>query len=489
VPVFDWRELRRWGISETSLPRGSEVRFREPTFWQRYTGQIVLVISALLAQGVIISLLLANRAKRRRAEQSLRESSNRLRAILDVAVEGIISISDRGIIESANAATERIFGCTTEELIGQNINMLMPSLFREEHNDGTANPMAECSQRVEELLPCTLDPSPRAIRLEGQLSSRPLELKPTRAAGKPPLQTTARAEGRVNAHSNSTVSGPLNENFANSQGRGSPTIIGVGREVSGRRKDGSEFPIHLVVSEIVLADRRVFTCFVRDITERKQAERTARELSGRLITAQEAERARLARELHDDITQRLARLAIDAGRAECDRAGRGRTETMRELRDGLVRLSEDVHSLSYKLHPALLEDLGLVDALRAECERFSRQESISVGVKLEETPAGLQPDTGLCLFRVTQEALCNVARHARAEAVTVSLRPLDGGLQLVVTDTGVGFDPGHQRQRPSLGLSSMRERVGLLGGELDVESAPGHGTTIVAWVPLNGARP
>jgi signal transduction histidine kinase len=221
-----------------------------------------------------------------------------------------------------------------------------------------------------------------------------------------------------------------------------------------------------------------------DITERKQAEQAARELSGRLIRAQEAERARLSRELHDDITQRLARLAIDAGRVERGITEAGARETVREVRDGLMRLSEDVHLLSYKLHPALLQDLGLADALKVVCERFTRQDSIPVGVKLEGIPAGLPEDTGLCLFRVTQEALRNVARHARAKAAGVSLRRLDGGLQLAVTDSGIGFDPRQPRQKFSIGLASMQERVRLLGGELDIESAPGKGTTILAWVPL-----
>src|SRR5262249_29861511 len=148
------------------------------------------------------------------------------------------------------------------------------------------------------------------------------------------------------------------------------------------RKEGSMFPIELAVSEVVRGDRRIFTAFARDITERKEAERTTRELSGNLIHAQEAERARLARELHDDITQRLARLAIDASRVE-RQGGPALGETMRDVRDELVRLSEDVHSLSYKLHPALLEDLGLADALKAECERFTRQESIPVEMRLE----------------------------------------------------------------------------------------------------------
>jgi signal transduction histidine kinase len=105
-------------------------------------------------------------------------------------------------------------------------------------------------------------------------------------------------------------------------------------------------------------------------------------------------------------------------------------------------------------------------------------------VDLQGLPALIPPHAALCLFRVAQEALRNVARHASARAVEVSMRDLDGGLQLAVRDDGVGFAPALQRERPSLGLASMRERVHLLEGEFDIESAPGHGTTVVAWVPL-----
>jgi len=221
-----------------------------------------------------------------------------------------------------------------------------------------------------------------------------------------------------------------------------------------------------------------------DITERKRAEVELRDLSGRLINAHEEERARVARELHDDVTQRLARLAIDAGRIERGGNEISPAETMRAMRDGLVRLSEDVHALSYRLHPAVLEDLGLVEALKVECERFSRQEAVPAAVTLEGLPSGIPPDTALCLFRVTQEALRNVARHTKARTVKVGIRAVDGGLQLSVRDDGAGFDPAQQQKHPSLGLASMRERVHLLEGELDIESAPGQGTTILVWVPL-----
>jgi signal transduction histidine kinase len=221
-----------------------------------------------------------------------------------------------------------------------------------------------------------------------------------------------------------------------------------------------------------------------DITERKRSEAAARGLSRRLITAQEQERARLARELHDDITQRLARLAIDVSRCESPAAGNSRAETAREVREGLVRLCEDVHSLSYRLHPAMLDDLGLPTALRAECERFCQRLPISIDLALDDLPEPVSGATALALFRVAQEALRNVARHAQARVVHLSLRALDDGLELAVQDDGCGFNPLEHRDRPSLGLASMRERIELLGGEFDLDSTPGHGTTVIAWTPL-----
>jgi PAS domain S-box-containing protein len=232
-----------------------------------------------------------------------------------------------------------------------------------------------------------------------------------------------------------------------------------------------------------------------DITERRNAEDVLREsraalevshreiqqLAGSLLTAHEDERKHLARELHDDLTQRLARLAIDAGRME--RAADA-PEGMRPLREDLVRLSEDVHALSYRLHPSVLDDLGLVEALKAECDRVARRGELRVDVEASAVPAALPAEASLCLFRVAQEALNNATRHAHASAVTVLLSPRDRGLQLAVSDNGSGFDPKRSRERASLGLASMRERVRLLHGELDIESTSGSGTTVIAWVPV-----
>ncbi len=231
-----------------------------------------------------------------------------------------------------------------------------------------------------------------------------------------------------------------------------------------------------------------------DITERRNAEDVFREsraaleishqeiqqLAGSLLTAHEDERRHLARELHDDLTQRLARLAIDAGRME---SANDAPEGVRTLREDLVRLSEDVHALSYRLHPSVLDDLGLVEALRAECDRVARRGELRVEVNASAMPTALPAEASLCLFRVAQEALSNVARHSQASEVSVLLSSHNSGLRLAVNDNGNGFNPGDPRDHASLGLASMRERVRLLHGELDIKSAPGRGTTVVAWVP------
>ena len=243
------------------------------------------------------------------------------------------------------------------------------------------------------------------------------------------------------------------------------------------------------VFAVILLQAAMITWLLYEHRRRRRSEAAAHELSGRLINAQEDERARLARELHDDVTQRLALLAMDAGREERNASSRpGGNTIMQAMREGLVRLSEDVHALSYRLHPAILEDLGLMEALKSECERFSRTCPTRLQANAPDIPEELPQDVALCLFRIAQESLRNVARHARASRAEVRLQRLDGGLQLTVHDDGTGFDLAGRHNGSSLGHASMRQRVSLLGGSLDIDSSPGHGTVIRAWVPLKGNR-
>lgn len=214
------------------------------------------------------------------------------------------------------------------------------------------------------------------------------------------------------------------------------------------------------------------------------AERTVRALSRRLLTAIEEERRRIGRELHDDISQRLAGLAIDVARVE--NVGPGSPERaagLAAVSSEISSLSTDIHALSHWFHPAVLQDLGLVEALRAEADRFSHVESTAVALDLVEPQKTIPWDTGLCLYRITQEALRNIARHAFASNVTISLKEDRGGCELEVRDDGVGFERS-QHPGAGLGLASMTERADLVGGRLRVESRPERGTSVKVWVPL-----
>ncbi|MCC7041641.1 MAG: sensor histidine kinase [Burkholderiales bacterium] len=219
-------------------------------------------------------------------------------------------------------------------------------------------------------------------------------------------------------------------------------------------------------------------------TRRRRAEREVAGLAGRLVTAHEDERRRLARELHDDVSQRLAGLAIEAAALEGRERHAPDAHAAQSIREGLVELGEDVHALSYRLHPSVLEDLGLAEALRIECDRVAQRGSLHVRFDCGVVSRSLHADVALCLFRVAQEALRNVERHAGATDVDVSLAPAQGGMALAVRDNGAGFDAGRDCARASLGLASMRERIRLVGGRLDLRSERGNGTSLMAWVPL-----
>ena len=219
-------------------------------------------------------------------------------------------------------------------------------------------------------------------------------------------------------------------------------------------------------------------------SRRRQAEEAVRHLNRRLVHAQEEERRRLGRELHDDVTQRLARLSIDVARLDLELGESPVGPRVREIQEGLSRASEDAHALSYRMHPSLLEDLGLPAALQAECEEFSQRSSIPARLAVQDLPTTIPNAVALCLYRVAQEALRNAERHSRAKSVEISLRGVDGRVRLAVKDDGVGMTSDRSRGRASLGFVSMRERVAMHGGTLQLDSAVGRGTTVTASVPL-----
>ncbi len=217
---------------------------------------------------------------------------------------------------------------------------------------------------------------------------------------------------------------------------------------------------------------------------RKKTAGSLRELSGRLINAQEEERSRIARDLHDDMNQKLGLLALGLSQLSLKLpAGEARHE-IQELWEQTCGLSQDVHRLSHELHPATLEQLGLVAAARALCAEFSKKQGVAVYFTENDVPSRLPEHLSLCLYRILQESLQNIAKHSEASVVKVELdRGLDG-VQLRVEDDGIGFDPENHGQG-GLGLLSMRERLRLVGGSIRIDSAPSQGTKVNVWAPIN----
>lgn len=216
----------------------------------------------------------------------------------------------------------------------------------------------------------------------------------------------------------------------------------------------------------------------------REAEGAHASLGRRLITAHEDERRLLARELHDDLSQRLARASIDAGIIASSPGSEVARQALESLGPELGRISKDVHDMSYRLHPSLVEDLGLTAALNAECDRQSRRTSAEIIRNFGEVPDDVPRDAILCIYRVAQEALNNAIRHAQATRIEISLYCADDWVHLEIDDDGVGFDSTGGIGGTSLGLSSMKERIALAHGTLEIQSQEGHGTRVTASVPF-----
>ena len=221
-----------------------------------------------------------------------------------------------------------------------------------------------------------------------------------------------------------------------------------------------------------------------DMTGRKRADQAVKDLAGRLIHAQEEERSRIGRELHDHISQTLGVLTIkiDQLRAR-EEMTPGIHQALGELRSNTGEITEDVHRLSHRLHSSTLDYLGLVPALQKLVSEFSERHGIAITFAHASLPAPLPSDVALCLFRIAEEALTNIAKHSKARSANIHVVGAPDGLHLRVEDAGTGFDTAILASKAGLGFVSMQERLRVLHGTIQVDSDPSRGTKIKAWVP------
>ena len=227
-----------------------------------------------------------------------------------------------------------------------------------------------------------------------------------------------------------------------------------------------------------------------NVTDHKMAEEALSGVSGKLIQAQEQERRRIARELHDDIGQRLALLSVTLDQV---RVGLGNVSVetqnqLRKLRKQLMEIGADVHDISRELHPSTLEHLGLVRAAKSWCTQFGQRQGIDIHFSSRDVSDSLPERIALCLFRILQEAVHNASKHSSAKRIDVELREDTGEVHLVVRDSGAGFDVRAAMKSGGLGLMSMQERVRLVSGSIQIDSNPKSGTSIHARVPFDSER-
>jgi PAS domain S-box-containing protein len=406
--MVDWRQLRRWHIPESALPPGTEILYREPTFWERDRNYLIPVIALIAAQLVVVLGWLWERARKRKAEAVLRESEKRFQVMADTTPSLVWMCDARGRITYLNEQRIAFTGPDAKAGYGDSWAAYV-------HEDDLQNVLDTVSQALEDH---------KAFSMEYRL----------------------------------------------------------------RRHDGAYRWMFDVASPRLNGDGSFggFIGSAIDVTDQKLAQQALERLSGQLIEAQEKERRRIARELHDDICQRLALLSMKIEQANQSLTGttEAAQKSMQEVRQACTDIAVGVQSLSHQLHSSVLDFLGVSVAISRLCTDFSKQHGVRIEFYKSNVPEHLPKDISLCLFRVAQEAVHNAVKYSEARLVTVELTGTADVIELAVSDEGKGFDLEQARRKGGLGLLSMQERAHLCHGKFSIESTPGEGTTILVVLPL-----
>jgi two-component system sensor kinase len=270
------------------------------------------------------------------------------------------------------------------------------------------------------------------------------------------------------------------------------------KDLTALRADGQEFPIEASISQTEVGEAKLFTAILRDISERKAAEEALcrseeqlRALAARLQQAREEEAVRIARELHDQLGRCLTAIKMDVAGIERGLTGGAAEGNFQALSERTKRMSQTldetvytVRRISAELRPGVLDDLGLAAAIEWQARDFEARSGVSCVIRVLEEDLRLSRDQSTALFRIFQESLTNVARHAQATKVWVNLSEEEDAVVLEVEDNGVGISPGLIAERRSLGLLGMRERVAVFGGAIELSGVPGQGTAVAVRMPV-----
>ena len=534
---FDWHALKRWGMKEGDLPPGSIVLNRQRTVWESYKWYIIGGISLILAEAILIFALAWQRAGRKKAETELGIAYDRLRQ----AVEAGKCVGWEWDVKTGHdrwfGDLETMFGIKSHTYFGH-----VEEFRRRVHPEDQElvwKAVADARQNREpftaEFRILRLDGTVRWLTEKGQFyyaangdAVRMVGMAVDITDRKQAEQLLREGEERFRLVANTApvmiwMAGTdklctyVNQPWLEFTGRSLEAELGNGctesvhpedlrgsmrtytqafdrkesfqMEYRLRRRDG-EYRWLADIGVPRFNPDHSFAGYIgscTDVTERKIAEESLADVGRKLIEAHEEERTWIARELHDDVNQQLALLAVDLDQWNQQLP----VELRNHIHHASKRLSDiakDIQALSHRLHSSKLEYLGIVAAARSFCKELSEQKKVEIDFSHTAIPRVVPKEISLCLFRVLQETLQNAVKHSGVRHFRVELCGTEREIQLTVSDRGVGFDPQAAIRRRGIGLISMRERMQLVSGEISITSHPGAGTTIHARVPLKADK-